>query len=81
MQKKKEYYNLLNRFSKNKISKLPSVKKINGFVFIFMDGTNEMVSMPRGYYKEKELIIFYYFNDLIYCSKSLSGIVLLKFSI
>lgn len=54
---KKEYYKLLNRFSKNKISKLPSVKKINGFVFIFMDGTNEMVAMPRGYYKEKELII------------------------
>ncbi len=53
---KKEYYRLLNKFSKNKISKVPSVKKINGFVFIFMDGTNEMVSMPRGYYKEKELI-------------------------
>jgi len=68
---KKEYYNLLNRFSKNKISKLPSVKKINGFVFIFMDGTNEMVSMPRGYYKEKELIILekylnkYKNNDVI----------------
>ncbi len=54
---RKEYYRLLNRFSKNKISKVPSIKKMNGFVFIFMDGTNEMVSMPRGYYKEKELIV------------------------
>lgn len=53
---KKEYYRLLNRYSRNKISKIPSVKKLNGFVFIFMDGTNEMVSMPRGYYKERELI-------------------------
>ncbi len=53
---KKEYYRLLNRYSRNKISKVPSVKKLNGFVFIFMDGTNEMVSLPRGYYKERELI-------------------------
>lgn len=53
---KKEYYRLLNRYSKNKISKVPSVKKLSGFVFIFMDGTNEMVSLPRGYYKERELI-------------------------
>ena len=54
---KKEYYRLLNKFSKNKVSKLPSAKKINDFVFIFMDGTNEMISMPRGYFKDKELII------------------------
>lgn len=54
---KKEYYRLLNKFSKNKVSKLPSAKKINDFIFIFMDGTNEMISMPRGYYKDKELII------------------------
>lgn len=54
---KKEYYRLLNKFSKNKVSKLPSAKKINDFIFIFMDGTNEMVSMPRGYYKDRELII------------------------
>jgi len=53
---KKEYYKLLNRFSRNKISKLPSIKHIGGFTFIFMDGTNEMVSLPRGYYKERELI-------------------------
>lgn len=68
---KKEYYRLLNRFSKNKISKLPSIKKIGGFVLIFMDGTNEMVSMPRGYYKEKELMVLekylnkYKNNDII----------------
>lgn len=54
---KKEYFRLLNKFSKNKTSKLPSAKKINNFIFIFMDGTNEMVSMPRGYFKDRELII------------------------
>lgn len=54
---KTEYYKLLNRFSKNKISKVPSLKHLGGFVFIFMDGTNEMVSLPRGYYKDRELII------------------------
>lgn len=53
---KKEYFRLLNKFSKNKTSKLPCAKKINGFVFIFMDGTNQMVSLPRGYYKDAELI-------------------------
>jgi len=53
---KKEYYRLLNKFSNNKISKLPCAKKLNGFVFIFMDGVGEMVPMPRGYYKDKELI-------------------------
>lgn len=53
---KKEYYRLLNKYSKNKISKLPSAKKIGDFVFIFMDGTNEMVSMPRGYFKDREFV-------------------------
>ena len=54
---KTEYYKLLNRFSKNKVSKVPSIKHISGYIFIFMDGTNEMVSLPRGYYKDRELII------------------------
>ncbi len=54
---KKEYFRLLNKFSKNKTSKLPCAKKINGLVFIFMDGTNQMVSLPRGYFKDGELII------------------------
>lgn len=51
-----EYYRLLNKYSKNKISKIPCVKKIDGFVFIFMDGVNETVPMPKGYFKDKELI-------------------------
>lgn len=53
---KKEYYRVLNKYSKNKISKVPSVKKLNGFVFIFMDGTNDTIPSPKGYYREKELI-------------------------
>ena len=51
-----EYYRLLNKYSKNKVSKIPCVKKIDGFVFIFMDGINETVPMPKGYFKDKELI-------------------------
>ena len=53
---KKEYYRVLNKYSKNKISKVPSVKKLDGFVFIFMDGINETIPMPKGYFKDKELI-------------------------
>ena len=53
---KEEYYRLLNKFSKNKIPRLPYAKNIDGFTFIFMDGTNEMASLPRGYFKDKELI-------------------------
>jgi len=53
---KKEYYRVLNKYSKNRISKVPSVKKLDGFVFIFMDGVNETVPMPKGYFKDKELI-------------------------
>lgn len=53
---KKEYYKLLNRFSKNKISKLPAIKKVDEFIFIFMDGTNETIPMPRGYFRDSEMI-------------------------
>lgn len=53
---KREYYRLLNKYSRNKISKLPCAKKIGDFVFVFMDGTNEMVSMPRGYFKDREFV-------------------------
>lgn len=53
---KAEYYRLLNKFSKNKISKVPCVKKIGGFTFIFADGTSEAIPSKRGYFKDKELI-------------------------
>lgn len=53
---KKSYYRLLNKFSKNKIKKVPSAKKINGYVFVFMDGVLEFVPGPNGNYKEGELI-------------------------
>ncbi len=53
---KKEYYKVLNKYSKNRISKLPCTKKLDGFLFIFLDGVNETVPMPKGYFKDKELI-------------------------
>lgn len=53
---KKEYFRLLNKFSANKIRKVPCVKKIDGFVFVFMDGVNQTIPGPRGYYRDKELI-------------------------
>ncbi len=52
---KKEYYRILKIFSKNKIKELPSVKKINGFVFVFMDGVNQFIPTQYGYYKEDEI--------------------------
>lgn len=53
---KKEYYKLLNRFSKNRVSKVPSVKKTDDFILIFMDGANETIPMPRGYFRDSEMI-------------------------
>lgn len=53
---KKEYYKLLNRFSKNRVSKVPSVKKFDDFVLVFMDGANETIPMPRGYFRDSEMI-------------------------
>ena len=52
---KKEYYRVLRIFSKNKIKELPTVKKINGFVFVFMDGVNQFIPTQYGYYKEDEI--------------------------
>ena len=52
---KKEYYRVLKIFSKNKIKELPCVKKINGFVFVFMDGVNQFIPTQYGYYKENEI--------------------------
>lgn len=51
---KKEYYRLLNLISlkKNKVPHLPYAKEINGFVFLFVDGTNQFVPSRNGYYKE-----------------------------
>ncbi len=52
---KKEYYRVLKLFSKNKIKELPCIKKINGFVFVFMDGVNQFIPTQNGYYKEDEI--------------------------
>lgn len=61
---KKEFFRLVNKFSHNKTSSMPSVKIMkNGLVFIFMDGVNQIMPSSAGYYKE---------NDLIWLDKKLS---------
>ncbi len=53
---KKKFYHLINRFSKNRIKKLPSVKVVdNKLVFIFMDGVNQFIPGAKGYYTEDNL--------------------------
>ena len=51
---KKEYYRVLNIFSKNRINDYPYVRKINGFVFVFIDGVNQFIPTQWGYYKEDQ---------------------------
>ena len=51
---KKEYYRVLNIFSKNRIKDYPYAKKINGFVFVFIDGVNQLIPTQYGYYKEDQ---------------------------
>lgn len=54
---KKEFYRLVNKFSKNKIKKVPTVRVMeNNLVFIFMDGVNQFIPGSSGYYKEEELM-------------------------
>lgn len=53
---KKEYYRVLNKFSSNKVSKLPTYKKQGDLIFIFMAGINETFPTYKGYYKNEELI-------------------------
>ncbi|MCD8024933.1 MAG: metallophosphoesterase, partial [Candidatus Gastranaerophilales bacterium] len=47
----KEYYRILNKFSSNQIKKLPSYKKTDDLVFIFLSGANETFATYNGYYK------------------------------
>ena len=53
---RKEFYRIVNKFSSNKIKKIPSYAKQNDYIFIFMSGVNETIPSYRGYYKEDELI-------------------------
>ena len=54
---KKEFFQLLNLYSRNKTRRTPCViKKSQGLVFIMMDGVNQFIPMPNGNYKEEELI-------------------------
>ncbi len=53
---KKKYFQLVNRFSRNKIRKLPYAKKQKNIVFLYMDGTNQFIPGYKGYFKEDELI-------------------------
>ena len=53
---KKKFFKLVNRFSKNRIRKVPTVKNVdNDLVFIFMDGVNQMIPGAMGNFKEEEL--------------------------
>lgn len=52
---KKEYYRILNLFSKNKVKNLPYKKEIDDFVFLFVDGVNQFIPSQFGYYKENQL--------------------------
>jgi len=55
---KKEYYRILNKFSKSKIKSPPpkAVKYDRNLALIFMDGVNQFIPGSKGYYREKELI-------------------------
>lgn len=52
---KKEYYRIINKFSSNKIKKLPTYKKQGDFIFVFLSGVNETFPTYKGYYKQSEL--------------------------
>lgn len=52
---KKEYFRLLNKYSNSKTTKLPTYKKHNDFVFVFLSGVNETFSTNKGYYKTQDL--------------------------
>ncbi len=54
---KKEYYRILNLFSKNRTKELPQAKRINGFVFVFTDGVNQFIPTQYGFFKEDELAL------------------------
>lgn len=55
---KKEYFRLLNKFSKNKLKGMPPVahRYDRNLVLVFMDGVNQFIPGPHGYFREKELI-------------------------
>lgn len=54
---KKEYYRLVNKFSHNKIRKLPDDRRMSlNLVFLYMDGVNQFIPGSKGYFKDDELI-------------------------
>ena len=75
---KKEYYRVLNKYSKNRISKVPSTKRLGGFTLIFLDGVNETVPMPKGYFKDKELI---WFENVLEKNKNKDVIIIQHFPV
>ncbi len=52
---KKEYFRIVNKFSSNKIRHLPSYKKEDDLIFIFLAGVNETFPSMKGYYKIDEV--------------------------
>ncbi len=52
---KKEYYRILNLFTKNRTKNQPETKEIDGIIFVFLDGVNEFMPSANGYYKEEQI--------------------------
>ena len=52
---KKEYFEVLNKFCSNKIDTLPTYKKHEDLIFVFLSGANETFPSYKGYYKSNEL--------------------------
>lgn len=52
---KKEFYRIINKYSSNKVKKIPSYTHYKDYVFVFMSGVNETFPTYNGYYKENEL--------------------------
>ncbi len=54
---KKEFFRLVNKFSHNRIRKVPTIKRVGGdFVFIYMDGINQFIPGYAGKFTEGDLI-------------------------
>lgn len=54
---KKEFFRLLNKFSHNRIRKVPCAKRVNNdFVFIYMDGINQFIPGYAGKFTEGDML-------------------------
>ena len=52
---KKEYMKYVNRYSSQHLKSFNYVVKKDNIIFIFVDGTKEVIPSPNGYYKDETL--------------------------